>query len=115
MKEMYKEKANMLAKLLEKTQLKEKDILRNKSRDRAGFRDPMVVENHKLQEDVKGKIRFVHRVIAEIDSKLRIINKSIHQSSDENDSELPRNYESQLVMNTFAFAAINEEEDSEAT
>ena len=92
--------------------------MRNKRRDRDGFKDPMMLELRKMQEDIKKKLEEVNKFRVEIDKKIRAFNKAIQSSQDPYNlsasHDKPSNYEAQLLQNSLISSTDdNDEEDEE--
>lgn len=98
--------------LLQKSILREGEILRNKRRNRDGYRDPAILENKTLQNDVRKKIDEVNRVMVEVDKKLRAYNKVL-LAAKENETDKPSNYEAQLLQNSIISTTGMQEEDEQ--
>ncbi|CAG2100963.1 unnamed protein product [Medioppia subpectinata] len=125
LKESYTQKAQSLQQLFDRSALREGDILRNKARKRDGFKDPMLLEMRRLQEDVKKRLEESHKINVEIDKRIRAYNKAMKESMAQEEgiqlrdgnsveqSDKPSNYEAQLLIQNSLITTTVEEEESD--
>ncbi|XP_054153097.1 myb-like protein X [Oppia nitens] len=119
LKEQYSQKATQLQSILDKSAIREGEILRNKNRNRDSYKDPALVECRRLQDDIKRRLDEVYKMNVEIDKRIRQYNKIVRNQLDTGDNannaglSQPSNYEALLIQNSNITSSINDDEQDE--
>lgn len=121
LKEVYNQKTQSLDAILEKSHLREGEILRNKSRKRENYKDPAMLELRAMQDDIKRKLLEVNKFRVEIDKRIRTYNKLMQTSIEKVEESVsttksidkPSNYEAQLLQNSMISTTAEDEEEED--